>query len=121
MKTKLSITSDNYEEYYAEAKDLGISANGNGMKETLENMLVNLSDFFSEKFGSTKQFNFKYGKIKASVSISISPIEEDRPETPLTEFGSESGVVLQNEIDGENLLQLTEGDTTEFAEVEDGV
>ena len=106
MKVKVSLSSEDGQEWTAEAKDLGLSTTGASMMSALEIMQEEIQSFFNKNFASPKRVEVLCSKIKATANVTVAPLDEYRPETPLSEFTSEPVVNEQDLIDSPDRLAL---------------
>ena len=117
MKVKVNLSTEDGTEWTAEAKDLGLITTGASILSALEEMQEEIQKFFADAFGSNKRIEVLCSKIKGAASITVAPLEEYRPETPLSEFSSEPKT-SQDLIEGE-LLLLSPGEDDIEVEYDD--
>ena len=111
MKVKVSIQSEDGQEWTAQAKDIGLTTTGCTMMSALEEMQDEIQKFFADAFGSKKQIEVICSKIKANAAVTVSPLDP-RPEVPLDNFTQEPLIRIdgQDILDGQELLQLPPGE-----------
>jgi hypothetical protein len=120
MKVKVTLSSDDGIQWDAESKDIGLVTSGASMMSALERMEEEIQKFFANSFGSNKRLEVVCSKIKATASVTVSPVDP-RPETPLTNFVPEEPFLLEGQdlIEGKEYLALPAGEESDEIELED--
>lgn len=101
MKVKVTLTSDDGQEWVAESKDIGLVATGASMLSALEAMQDEIRNFFHDAFGSEKMIQVVCSKIKATAAVTVVPLDE-RPEKPLYCYEQ------QEDLDESSLIETPE-------------
>jgi hypothetical protein len=108
MKVKISLSSDDGITWTAECKDIGLSAIGASMMSALEDIELQIQEFFTNSFGSQRQIEVVCSKIKATAYVTVSPLEEPRPEKPLDCYTTNL-VPEDHQIENDEQLVLSSG------------
>ena len=110
MKVKVSLSSDDGLNWTAEAKDLGLIKDASSMLSALEEIQEEIQKFFWNSFGSNNRIEVLCSKIKATANVTVAPLDEYRPETPLSEFTPGEVVTPHDQIAGPDQLALPPGE-----------